>query len=69
MMGIVLPAGVSSKQLARRYPLWLLLFLLMFLCSCGGGNSSATPAGTYTLTITAKLGSTSEQMPLTLLVQ
>jgi hypothetical protein len=70
MMGwVVLPAGLSSKQWARRYSLWLLLFLLMFLCSCGGGNSSGTPTGTYTLMITAKLGSTSEQMALTLLVQ
>ena len=34
MMGwIVLPAGVSSKHLARRYPLWLVLFLLMSIQS------------------------------------
>jgi hypothetical protein len=70
MMGwIVLPTGVSSKHLARRYPIWLVLALLMFLCSCGGGNFSGTPKGTYTLMITAKLGSTSQQMPLMLLVQ
>jgi hypothetical protein len=66
---IVLPAGVSSKRLARRYLFWLLLVLLMFLCSCGGGNSGGTLKGTYTLIITAKLGSTSEQTPLTLLVE
>lgn len=64
-----LSAGVSAKHLARRYPLWLLLSLLMYLCSCGGGNSSGTPKGTYTLLITAKLGSTSEQIPLRLLVE
>jgi hypothetical protein len=54
-----------------------LLMLLLFLVSCGGGGSSVgshsnpngTPAGTYTLSVTATSGSTTQAMPLTLIVQ
>jgi hypothetical protein len=48
------------------------ILLLLFLCSCGGRSISggidaeSTPAGAYKLTVTAKVGSTSEQIPLTL---
>lgn len=75
MMGwVVLPAGVITKRWSRRHlpSLSLLLLLLMCLCSCGGigsGNPNGTPAGTYKLTVTATVGSTGEQIPLTLTVQ
>jgi hypothetical protein len=64
----------SSRLLARTLT-WLLLLLI---CSCGGGSTSSTgpqpnpngtPAGTYTLTVSATSGGTSQQMPLTLIVQ
>jgi len=50
------------------------LFVLM-LCSCGGGGSSTapqnsgTPAGTYTLAVTATSGNTTQTQNLTLVVQ
>ena len=46
---------------------------LALLLSCGGGSGSpgtvGTPPGTYTLTITAKVGATSQSLPLTLVVK
>jgi Right handed beta helix region len=74
MMGwVVLPAGVGGTRRSRCYLLWLPLVLLMFLCSCSGisngGSSNITPAGSYTLTVTAKVGSTSEQLQLTLTIK
>jgi hypothetical protein len=49
------------------------------LCACGGGgspststpplNASGTPAGTYTIVITAKSGTTIQTQNLTLVVQ
>jgi len=68
MVGWVVSPGLRTKQSNCRYRLWLPLLLLMFLCSCGG-NSGGTPAGNYTLTVTATAGSTSQQLPLTLTVQ
>jgi len=73
MMGwVVLPAALSTMRPARRSLLWLPLFLLMPLWSCGGnvGSSFGTqPPETYHLTITANTGSTSQQLALTLTVQ
>lgn len=78
----LLPPTEITGRSARRYLLLLPLLLLMLLNSCGGAgteagggsksggiNPTGTPAGTYTLMVTAKSGSTSEQMSLTLTVQ
>lgn len=69
---VVLPARVRATRWSRRYLIWLPLAVLMFLSSCGGSSSegsNGTPLGNYTLTVTAKVGSTSEQVPLTLTVK
>ena len=70
--------GSARKQLIRRLP--LLLMLLLFVASCGGGASSSTspppsplssgtPAGTYSLKVTATTGSASQSTSLSLTVQ
>ncbi len=78
LLGMVIPPGIrSSRRLTRRY-FWLApLVLLMFSISCGGGGSTggqtapssgstnATPSGTYTLTVTAAVGSKTAAVPLT----
>ncbi len=84
MLGIVVLPGLRPrKRLMRRHLYLLPLTLTLLLASCGGGgtvggsssgggqqgNSSGTPAGTYTLTVTANSGSTTQTMPLTLVVQ
>jgi hypothetical protein len=66
----ILPTGANFKHSARLFV--LLVFLPIFLCSCGGrgaGSIDGTPPGTYTLTVTATFGTASEQIPLTLLVR
>ncbi len=83
MLGIVILPGVRvSKRSQRRYQfLWLTpLTLCLLLMSCGGGsvgggnnggqhtNPNATAPGTYTLTVHATSGSTTETIPLTLIV-
>jgi parallel beta-helix repeat protein len=61
---VLLPAGGRTKRRGSRYGLLPLSLLLFFFCSCGGGAPES-----YTLTVTAKVGSKSEQLPLTLTVQ
>ena len=50
-----------------------LIPLILSLCSCGGVGSSSnpngTPAGSYTLTLTAASGANTQAIPLTLVVQ
>jgi hypothetical protein len=82
MAGVVLPHGrirsSAGKPVIRHLP--LLLLLLLFLGSCGGGSSastsppptplsSGTPAGTYSLKVSASSGSASQSMSLSLTVQ
>ncbi|HXM63384.1 MAG TPA: SBBP repeat-containing protein [Terriglobales bacterium] len=76
MGGVVLLPVETAKWLARRCLHCLPLLLFLFLCSCGGssnagggGSSNGTLAGTYTLTVTAKVGSTSQPITLNLTVQ
>jgi len=59
------PPAVAKTRLALRP-------LALALCACGGSGSNSsggTPAGTYTLAITAKSGSVTQTLNLTLIVQ
>jgi len=76
MIGWVSLLGRKPRQRsARPWLLLSLIFLLTFFSSCGGGGSSSgdktsgTPAGSYTLTVTAKSGSATQSTNLTLTVQ
>ena len=80
MLGIaVLPRGRAPMRSARRYLRLAPLALLLLLASCGGGsiaggggtnpNPHGTPAGTYTLTVTATSGSAVQATSLTLVVR
>jgi Beta-propeller repeat/Abnormal spindle-like microcephaly-assoc'd, ASPM-SPD-2-Hydin len=83
VLGIVVWPGMSLPKRSVRRSLWLIpLTLLFFLASCGGSgttsgggggghqpNPNGTPAGTYTLTVKATSGSTTETSSLTLIVQ
>ncbi len=62
---VILPAGMNTKRpVKRRLIAALPMLMIVLLCSCGQERPR-----TYTLTVTATLGSTSEQLPLTLTVQ
>jgi Domain of unknown function (DUF1929)/IPT/TIG domain/Glyoxal oxidase N-terminus len=84
MLGIVVLPGMRPRKRAVKRHLYLLpLTLCLLLASCGGGgtvgggnsgggqqgNPNGTPAGTYTLSVTATSGSTTQTVPLTLIVQ
>ncbi len=69
---VILPTTARRKCRSLR----LLPLVFLFMCSCGGSNSggsqtnpNGTPAGSYTLTLNANSGATSQSMPLTLNVQ
>ncbi len=76
LLGVVIvpKADKGVKRKLRRLG-WLPLLLIVFITSCGGGNSSSgagaadTPAGTYTITVTASLGDTAQSQTLKLIVQ
>jgi hypothetical protein len=74
IVGLVLLPGAYRKNRRRsRFSRMLPLCFLLFLGSCGGGNSGAnpngTPAGTYTLTLTATAGGLKSSISLILTVQ
>jgi drug/metabolite transporter (DMT)-like permease len=75
MMGIALAPGRDRlRRSARRYLGLIVLALLVFVGGCGGGGSShqspnGTPAGSYTLMVTASSGSASQSISLALTVQ
>lgn len=72
LAGLALLLTTASAQHPRRWRLAPLMALV--LCACGGGSTSmqnpnGTTAGTYTLVVTAKSGSTTQTQNLTLTVQ
>ena len=73
LIGMVwLPVGRRSRRLVRTTAAILSPLLVVFLASCGGGGGSGsggTPAGNYTLTVKATIGSTTQSQTLKLIVQ
>jgi uncharacterized repeat protein (TIGR03803 family) len=71
--------GVTSHQSSKRKVIGTVLAFLVvtgfvFLTACGGGSSGAsgsagTPAGSYTVTVTAQSGSTKHSTTVTLTVE
>jgi hypothetical protein len=74
---MVYPGRRIPTRFLRRYLPLTLLMPLLFICACGGGGSSGspqpnpngTPAGTYTLNVTATSNGTAQTTSLTLIVQ
>ena len=65
--------GHKRSTFQRLSGSFLLIMLAIFLCGCGSSSSTqtnpnGTPAGQYTLTISAASGSENQSLPLTLLV-
>ena len=67
--------GRGQRAGIRWAGLWLVVSAALLLASCGGGSMSspvqppATPAGNYTLTVTATAGKRVQSTQLTLIVQ
>ena len=73
---LVLPPSQQRRSLSRWLTFLSLPLLLAVICSCGGGNgpvaqanANGTPAGQYSLMLTAAAGSNAQSLPLTLTVQ
>src|SRR4029077_17777536 len=74
-LGMVVGPGL--RTVGPKFLQGALLMPLLLLVSCGGGgspvgsqsNPNGTPAGTYTLSVTATSGTTTQAMSLTLIVQ
>jgi hypothetical protein len=71
---VILPGSARRTRTRGCLSRILPILLLLGLSGCGGsggssGGQSGTPAGTYTLTVTAKSASATQSVPLTLTVQ
>jgi hypothetical protein len=83
LFGVVLmPMPWWKRRVSKGIPLGALIVLLMILCSCGSSSpigstgptgtapgANGTPAGSYTLTVTATLNSVTQSVTLGLVVQ
>jgi hypothetical protein len=78
MIGCLALLSAASKTRSVRLGWALAPVFALTLCACGGGNSPATTsnptptgtmAGTYTIVVTAKSGSSTQSQNLTLIVQ
>jgi len=74
LLGIVFLSAWSRRRLSLRGLSWLPMLLILFLIACGGGGggsggSSGTPANTYTLTVKATMGNTTQSTNLKLIVK
>jgi hypothetical protein len=77
MVALGMVVGPGLRVVGPKFLQRALLMLLVLLVACGGGGSSVrsqsnpngTPAGTYTLSVTATSGSTTQAMSLRLIVQ
>jgi Abnormal spindle-like microcephaly-assoc'd, ASPM-SPD-2-Hydin/Beta-propeller repeat len=74
LFGFIFLPRITRRCTVLQVMCFVTLFVVM-LCSCGGGGSttppqsSGTPAGTYTLTVTATSGNTTQTQNLSLVVQ
>jgi hypothetical protein len=82
ILGVIIQPVWGHRRRAVRKIFWVVPLLFLLLCSCGGGNGAGpnpnpspspnpngTPAGTYTLMVTATSGSMIQSVVLTLNVQ
>lgn len=74
LFGLVLVGGLANKRVRRKSFCMMLslLALAVVLTSCGGGHhtiTTGTPAGTFSITVTATSGTTTHQSTVTLTVQ
>ncbi len=72
---LILPIVPNRSRLLRKRGHLLLFSLLILVCSCGGSSNapptgnSGTPVGTYILTVSATMGTTTQSTTLTLTVK
>jgi len=76
LLGCFLTLAAGLMVFGKRRRAWVLLLAALgatlFLGACGGGGGDSdrgTPAGTYTITVTANSGSISKTVNLTLIVR
>jgi hypothetical protein len=75
VLGFLVWQGLQKTKIPARCVRALPVLALLLFCSCGGGNSgtqtttNGTPAGQYTVTVSATAGSATQSLKLNLTVQ